>query len=437
MRSQERRRSWIFHNNKMSGAVAALAISLLLTLSVMSAEAQTFTVIHAFSGPDGNYPSAGLTADQAGNLYGTTSYGGNNGCQQGSGCGTVFKLSRSGSGWVLSTIYEFRGGSDGGEPNARVVFGPDGSLYGTTEYFGDESPTLGEGYGTVFKLTPPTHVCGSISCPWIHTVLYRFTGGSDGANPGPGDLNFDQAGNVYGTTQAGGMVTSSCFLGSAGCGVVFELTPSGGGWTESVLYSFTGGNDGDTPTVGVVFDQHGNLFGTASNGGQYSYGTIYQLTPAGSGWTENTLHAFTGLEDGTFPAGLRSDGAGNVFGLAEGSPTLPYGGVAFELTPSGGSWNFSILSELPNYYTPIDAPTLHNGHVYGSTFTGGTYGFGSVFELVPASGGWTFVSLYSFMAENDGDGPFGSVLVDGSGNVYGTTTTGGPHSDGVIFQITP
>ncbi len=349
----------------------------------------------------------------------------------------MFKLSRSGSEWVLTTIYEFQGVTDGAEPNARVLFGPDGSLYGTTEYGGHESSNTGTGFGTVFKLTPPAHACGSNSCTWTETVLYRFTGGSDGANPGPGDLAFDQAGNVYGTTEAGGIADPACFWGSLGCGVVFELTPSGDDWSETVVYSFTGGNDGDTPNAGVVFDQHGNLYGTDDNNGAYLYGTVYQLMPSGSGWTENTLHAFSGLNDGAFPAGLIFDGAGGLYGLAEGSPTLPYGGVAFELTPSGSGWTFGVLSELPNYYTPFDAPTLHNGNLYGSTFTGGADGFGSVFELRSGAGGWTFLSLYSFMAQNDGADPVGSVLVDASGNIYGTTITGGLYSDGVVFQITP
>jgi uncharacterized repeat protein (TIGR03803 family) len=421
--------------NAYSGC-SVLAALFLCLMCATSASAQTYTVIHAFSGADGNYPSAGLTADQAGHLYGTTSYGGNHGCQQGGGCGTVYELERAGSGWVLNTIYEFQGVTDGADPTARVVFGPDGALYGTTEYGGVQTG-IGAGYGTVFKLAPPAHVCGSFSCPWTKTTLYRFTGHSDGAYPSPGDLTFDQAGNVYGTTEAGGLTRPACFLGNQGCGVVFKLAPSNGGWTESVVYSFTGGDDGDLPLAGVLFDQNGNLYGTASEGGTYSYGTVYQLTPSGSGWTENTLHSFAGLLDGDFPVGLAFDGAGILYGLADGPPALNYGGVAYELTPSGNNWSFSVISDFPLYDTPVSTPTLHNGNIYGSLFTGGSYEAGALFELAHGSSGWSFQTLYSFSAQDDGDSPLGGVLVDASGKVYGTASGAGVYSNGVVFEWTP
>ena len=207
----------------------------LLVLMSTSTQAQTFAVQHTFTGQgDGGQPTAGLTW-LAGNLYGTTSTGG-------AGYGTVFKLSRSGSGWILSTLYTFRGGSDGANPQARVVFGPDGALYGTTTYGG-------AGLGTVFRLRPPASVCRSVQCPWNETVLYRFAGGNDGAGPAYGDLAFDSAGNIYGTTAAGGMGCGPY----GGCGVVFKLTQSGGAWTETVLFAFEHGN-GQTPYSGVVFD---------------------------------------------------------------------------------------------------------------------------------------------------------------------------------------
>ncbi len=424
--------------NKTTKTSYALAIWLLVIASPALVRAQTFSVIHAFSGRDGTYPFAGLTQDRAGNFYGTTAFGGNTACQQGAGCGTVYKLSRAGSGWVLSTLYIFAGASDGWEPNARVLFGPDGALYGTTEYGGIQ-PGTSDGYGTVFRLAPPANACGSVSCPWTKTTLYRFTGGSDGANPGPGDLNFDAAGTVYGTTQGGGLVNSSCFLGSQGCGVVFALSPSSGGWTEKVIYGFTGGDDGDTPESGIVFDRQGNAYGTASNGGQYLYGTVYELIRSGSEWTESTLHGFAGLNDGAFPAaGLISDAAGNFYGTTSaGSPQLNSDGVAYELTPSSGGWLFTALYEFPLPSNPMASLTLHNGDLYGSTTSGGSYGFGSVFELMPGSGGWTASTLYSFMAQNDGDSPFSNVAVDAGGNVFGTTITGGQYSDGVVFEITP
>ena len=164
----------------------ALAIVFVLSVAASrAAQAQTLNVLHTFSGGgDGDAPSAGLTIDKAGNLYGTTLYGA-------AGYGTVYKLSHSGSGWVLSTLYTFQGGNDGGYSQARVIFGPDSGLYGTTSAGG----SLGN--GTVFELRPPATACKSVSCPWAETVLYPFQGGSDGISPEYGDLTFDPMGNLY------------------------------------------------------------------------------------------------------------------------------------------------------------------------------------------------------------------------------------------------
>lgn len=176
-----------------------------------------------------------------------------------SGCGTVFKIQRSGSSWLLQPLYQFRGGGDGAVPNATAVVGPDGAVYGSTTVGGQGSCNAYGGVtgcGAVFRLTPPATFCGSVLCSWSERLLYRFTGGSDGQFP-IGELTFDQSGNLYGATEGGGI---SC-LGSAGCGVVFELTPSLGNWTESVLYSFIGGSDGAEPAAGVIFDRFGRLNG--------------------------------------------------------------------------------------------------------------------------------------------------------------------------------
>jgi len=207
-----------------------------------SAQAQAFTLLHTFTGPDGSEPAAGLAMDRAGRLYGTTVYGGSS-----PGLGTVFQLSRKGSGWVLNRIYNFNGNStnDGGRPFAGLTIGPDGSFYGTTYEGGGGCSLTNRGCGTVYNLKPPASACKSALCPWAETVIYRFVGGSDGAQPGYGNLVFDQAGNIYGTTSSGGVSG----------GTVFELTPSNGGWTESVLHSFTGGSDGAIPWGGLVLDK--------------------------------------------------------------------------------------------------------------------------------------------------------------------------------------
>ena len=162
--------------------------------------APRFGLIHSFVGSnDGAVPYAGLTMDQAGNLYGTT-FG------LGSGYGTVFRLKRTAGGWIFNPLYSFTGGSDGAGPEARLVFGPDGSLYGTTTFGGGGSCTgVFDGCGTIFRLRPSATPCKSVLCPWTETVLYRFSGGSDGLYPMYGALVFDKAGNMYGTTYAGGV----------------------------------------------------------------------------------------------------------------------------------------------------------------------------------------------------------------------------------------
>ncbi len=231
-------------------------VSLVLVLAVVAAtaiagnptaQAQTLTVLHDFTGgSDGAYPFAGITFDQQGRIYGTTTLGGSH------QAGVVYRLVRQGEGWLLSPIYSFRGQSDGAAPYAGVVFGPDGLLYGTTYEGG------AEGYGTVFSLRPPASACQAALCPWVESVIYSFTGGAEGADPYYGALSVDRAGNIYGTTIAGG---------STGNGVVFQLSRSGSGWTESVLWDFTGHGDGGYPVSGVIFDNAGNLYGTTSSGG--------------------------------------------------------------------------------------------------------------------------------------------------------------------------
>src|SRR5271157_3582123 len=329
-----RHRVWIF-GTRQRAAVAGLALAMVFVLTVgatEAAQAQTFQVIHNFAGGlDGAEPAAGLTMDGAGNLYGTTFEGD-------ALTGTVFKLTHKNSSWVLSPLFLFtKGGSGGAIPYARVIFGPDGSLYGTTG-FGGNPQNCGDGCGTVFNLKPQPNPPITPLSPWIETPLYLFAGGSDGANPFGADIIFDQAGNIYGTTYNGGI--GNC---TGGCGTVYKLTPSNGSWTESVTYSFTQGGDGQHPWGGVTFDQSGNLYGTTVYGGTYGKGAIYQLTPAGSGWTETVLYSFTGGTDGANPyAGLILDQAGNLYGAtsAGGSGN---GGTVFDLTASKGNWTFNLL----------------------------------------------------------------------------------------------
>jgi uncharacterized repeat protein (TIGR03803 family) len=398
-----------------------------LSLAVLScvAEAQSLTVLHNFTdGADGSGPFAGITFDQQGRIYGTTPSGGS--YQD----GTVYRLAREGEGWVLSPLYSFGSqGNDGNYPYARVVFGPDGLLYGTTIHGG------AEGYGTVFSLQPPATACKAALCPWVETVIHSFTL-ADGAYPGYGDLTFDQAGNIYGTT-----IDSS---GSGG--VVFKLTRSGRAWTESVLWSFTGGSDGSNPVSGVIFDSAGNLYGTTSSGGSDFNGTVYELSPTPSGWSETTLHSFdTCCGDG----GLIWDAHGNLFGIAG----VPYGegegpSAAYELTPQNGVWSFTQLQDFGDQLDgPISSPTFDSqGNLYGPLPSGGN-GFGQIFKLTPSGNQWLYTSFYQFESSCINGSlcyPVGAVTFDASGNMYGTTAYGGaedgqncPPGCGTVWEITP
>jgi uncharacterized repeat protein (TIGR03803 family) len=409
-----------------------LPIAIVLVLAFVltpSAEPQTFTVLHNFTGgQDGRYPLAGLSIDKAGNLYGTAADGGSG------GLGTVFKLSHKGSGWTFSPLYSFLGADDGGEPYARVVLGPDGSLYGTTNSAGNLGCFQGYGCGTVFNLRPPPRACTAALCPWTETVLYRFTGGSDGGNPWSADLVFDQAGSLYGATAFGGKAGCS----STGCGVVYKLTPSSGGWTETVLYSFTGGNDGGNPAGGVIFDQAGNLYGVTTDSGPSRQGTVYELSPSGSGWTENVIfdpQRFYGSD----PIGsLVFDEYGNLFGATySDTVNLPwYPGTLYEITNSNGQWALVSDYDFSGDH-PVSGVTADGaGNLYGAAYAEpGNQGVPSlIYKLAPSNGSWSFSFVYEFA---QGTIPSGVVVVDASGNIYGTVENGGMFGYGYVWEITP
>ena len=406
-----------------STAAMMFAIALLWVGLALPAQAQTLTTLYSFTGgADGGGPVAGLTMDRAGNLYGTTSYGGNKGgstCDV-DGCGTVFKLEHKGSGWVLVPLYAFSG-PDGYVPEARVLFGPDGALYGTTTYGGQSNA------GVIFRLQPPAAACKTALCPWTETVLYSFSGGSDGAYPTYGDLTFDQAGNIYGTTPDGGDPICKC-------GVVYELSRSHGGWTETVLHTFSQQDgEGLSPFAGVIFDAGGNLYGTTvSSFSRFGEGpgAIYELSPSQGAWTENVLYTFTGDRDGNEPyGGLIFDSAGNLYGVTgciTGPPCTVY-----ELSPSGGGWTLNVLYTFNDVYEgSLAALTMDPaGNLYGTL----TLADQGVFRLTPSGGTWNltgFNSPGSVFTE-------GSVVLDAGGNVYATSEVGGNHSKGNIFEIMP
>ncbi len=421
-------------------ALSAVFVIVLSAAPGQLVQAQTFQLLHTFTGGlDGASPQAGLTVDSAGNLYGTAYQGGILTCNAPWGCGEIYRLKQVGSSWVFTPLHSFTWGTDGKWPASRVVFGPDGALYGSTyEGGGGECGDLG--CGTVYKVQPPASFCQSVFCQWPETVLYSFNGNSDGYWPwNGGDLLFDQSGNIYGTTPY-------TTYGSNVYGVVYELTRSGGSYTESVLHTFSD-SDGSQPMAGVISDSAGNLYGTTVAGGLYGYGTVFELSyNVGVGWTETVLHSFTlnGNDGGAPYAGLISDPAGNLYGVTNQGGAHE-GGVVFELVPGGGGWTFNVLY---SFTVGACGPLAHltrdaAGNLYGATLCGGVYQLGSVFKLTLANGVWTYTSLHDFSGP-DGYKPWGSVALDGSGNLYGTTLYGGNTSGlceydgcGVVWEITP
>jgi uncharacterized repeat protein (TIGR03803 family) len=262
---------------------------------------------------------------------------------------------------------------------------------------------------------------------WVETVLYSFAGGVDGAFPNPGVI-FDGSGNLYGTTSFGGVDEN---------GTVFELMHSNGSWKETVLHSFTG-TDGSNPYAGLIFDSVGDLYGTTFSGGADGDGAVFELMPKNGTWTEVVLHSFAGLDGENPYASLIFDLAGNLYGTTVGGGASG-GGTAFELTPLGGIWTETVLWSFVGVYGPEGAVIFDKaGNLYGTTLRGGTDGTGTVFELTPSGGGWTETVLHNFTSTG-GDGlyPHDALIFDSAGNLYGTTAGGGAAGDGVAFEITP
>jgi uncharacterized repeat protein (TIGR03803 family) len=360
-----------------STALAVMGMALVLTPSLWAAS--TSKILHRFMGADGARPFAGLILDAAGNLYGTTREGGSH--HQ----GTVFRLKPNADGtWTESVLHSFGAGTDGSNPSAPLIFDAAGNLYGTTEYGGGSSACNG-GCGVVFKLQPNS------SGSWTESVLHRFANVADGAFPF-GSLVFDVARNLYGTTGGGGGGT-----------VFRLEPNSDGSWTESVLYRFTGGTDGAFPTAGsLIFDAAGNLYGMTGVGGcptcgagGSGCGTVFRLKANADGsWTENVIHRFDN-RSGASPnaAGLTSDVSGNLYGTTSGGGSTNCAGggcgTVFRLKPNSNGWTYSVL----HYFfgepaeTPIGNLVPHNTvlSLYGTTVNCGTNISckGVVFEITP------------------------------------------------------
>jgi uncharacterized repeat protein (TIGR03803 family) len=354
------------NDKKFSLCATPLTISIvvLMLAGTLAASAPKEAVLHHFgTGTDGAAAYGRVISDAAGNLYGTTAFGGT------SGAGIVFELTNpeAPAGWTETILYTFSGGSDGSQPYGGLIFDSAGNLYGTT-YQGGTSNA-----GTVYELTPGK------SGAWTETVLYSFAGGTDGLGP-QSDLSFDQAGNLFGTTNNGGSPEN---------GIVFELTPEKNGvWTETVLHRFVT-SEGTSPRAAVIFDRNGSLYGTLANDGAFGAGAVFRLKPTNGGsWKEETLYTFTGGTDG---------------------------------------------------FGPLCRLVLFRGSLYGTTVIGGWAGVGTVFELSPPTnhhGAWALNVLHTFACGSDGCFPWAGLTMDSKGTFYGSTQFGGlPSNGGTVFAL--
>jgi uncharacterized repeat protein (TIGR03803 family) len=283
------------------------------------------------------------------------------------------------------------------------------------------------GGGTVFQVTPAG----------VHTVLYNFTGSADGGEPYKG-VTLDAEGNLYGTAVTGG--GGSC---EGGCGVVFKLTYSGGIWTQSVIHMFTGGSDGSGPGSPVAIDKHGTVWGTTPTGGAYGVGVVYQLRRAtGGDWTLHVAHTFTGGSDGGGGSAGRFfiDAAGNLYNVCTVGGANGFGTV-YELSLNQGKWQLTTLyafKDQPDGALPYGGVISDKaGNLYGTTYYAGVHDVGTVYKLTRSGSTWTESVLYSFKGGTDGASPISSLVSDAAGNLYGTTSDGGAASCscGVIFKM--
>ena len=409
-------------------AISMFAVAALILLTAASAWAAGYKVLYNFNSKSSN-PSSGLITDAAGNAYGTTSAGGNN------DAGTVYELSPK-TGYHL--LYAFRkngsGEAGGYLPQGNLVFDSAGNLYGTTIYGGIENSQYPDGGGVVFELTPSAN-----GEPWIETVLYTFCSQAncaDGANPQAGVI-FDSTGNLYGTTEQGGD-----FGGSRG--TVFELSPAvGGTWIETEVYDMDQG--GYNPQCSLLLDDAGNLYG-AMGGGSEKGGMVFELSPSVNGWQFSVLYAFDGFNgstDGQGPeSGLVFDPVGNLYGTTVAGGTFSLGTV-YQLSPNAGGWTETILhnfgggsdGEQPATALAVDSA----GNVYGTTPFGGNApcSCGTVFRLAPGSGGEWTETLFRFPKSGaSGYRPIAPLFLDSADNEYGTATLGGSIGRGVAFRIT-
>lgn len=421
-------------------------LTLNVILTAAYAFSSSYRVLYRFQGgADGAAPVAAMIADSVGNLYGTTPQGGGGSCS--GGCGTVFELSPpavAGGEWTETILYVFLGGTDGAAPMTPLIRDAAGNLYGsTTEGGNGNCHNLGQsGCGTIFELSPPSDSDGG----WSHDVIYNFQGVPSGNGNGdaavPFGLAFGEAGDIFGFGLSGGW----CFTDETGtyCSrAAFRLHSAGGKWTEAVIFRFT---DSYSPYAGPIFDKLGNMYG-AGPGGAYGAGAVFSLHTSNGKWSLVPIYDFHGLGDGALPEFGLSFVKGGIVGADLGFANS-FGSVFEVSPSGRREWYESVIfnfNPLSTGYSPSTGPIPGaNGHLFGATTQGGTSNAGVIYELLPPQskgGQWTENVLYNFSPGNDGDFPSGGLNFGKGGMLYGTAQYGGDTNCsggcGTVYQIAP
>ena len=327
-----------------------------------------------------------------------------------------------------AVLYSFADGTDGGGPSGNVTIAG-GDLYGTAHFGGITTcgGFVGGGCGVVYRLT-------AAQGGWTEQALYAFGDGADGGFPNAGVV-VDTSGNVYGAASTGG--NTAC---SIGCGVVYEVSPHGSGWSERVLHGFDG-TDGEFPNAPLWVDPAGDFYSTTWHGGASGSGEVFALKHSGNTWSATVLHAFNGTTEGLGPAGgVVLTPSGRIFGT-----TYVYNGqtdgTVYELVRAHRAWHDDVLQTFQgsangcNPYAGLIADA--RGNLYGTTVSGGASGSGTVYELAHTKRGYVEHILYSFGGGADGANPGGGVILDGSGDLFGVTSGGGASGAGTVYEITP
>ncbi len=419
--------------NLRAGLFGACSL-LMCSVAAMPVSADSLKIIHTFVAVQkGARPAAALTSDSTGTLYGTTYTG------AADGNGTVFQLSPPSAGskkWVQTVLHRFSTNVKNGiYPDSSVIPDAQGNLYGTTSEGGTNDA------GVVFELVRPANEGDR----WKEIVLHRFTGGTDGGTP-HGTLVFGPDGDLYGTAGFGGTI---------GAGLVYKLSPRGSGhWKETILFNFGNDAGGGYPYSRLIFDAAGNIYGTTLNGGNAGNGVVFELSPPTNGgsaqWTETVLHSFDDANDGVEPRmGVIMDSAGNLYGTTESGGNIGYGTI-FEVSPPAGgrrqTWTETVIYNF-GFSPDGGSPGLSglvmdgSGNLFGTSEVGGTLHHGVVFKLAPPAQGsdaWTESVLHTFADSPDGAQPEAGLTFGVDGVLYGTTFYGGTSSEsGTVFKITP